>query len=98
MERYVLNISMWFVQMAGPLSANVIDSVLKNSVQISVASWLCFVYGELLPLQAFPLLSQTEEQYNEKAAWSTWCFRSGIDDCVGDEGTRGHNFCTLYSL
>lgn len=39
----------------GPLSANVMDSVLKNSVQISIASLLVFVYGELLPFQAFPL-------------------------------------------
>ncbi|XP_065800034.1 6-pyruvoyl tetrahydrobiopterin synthase isoform X2 [Muntiacus reevesi] len=31
------------------------DSVLKTSVQIHVASLLVFVYGELLPFQACPL-------------------------------------------
>lgn len=37
------------------LSANMMDSVLKNSVQINITSLLSFVYGELLPFQAFPL-------------------------------------------
>jgi len=31
------------------LSANTMDSVLKNSVQINIASLLSIVYGELLP-------------------------------------------------
>ncbi|VFV27127.1 carotene-9-monooxygenase [Lynx pardinus] len=36
-------------------SANMMDSVLKNSVQINIASLLAFVYGELLSFQTFPL-------------------------------------------
>lgn len=36
------------------LSANVMDSVLKNCVQINIASVLVFVCGELLAFQAFP--------------------------------------------
>lgn len=43
-------------RLLGPLSAKVMDSVLKNSIQIRVASLLVFAYGELLPFQAFPLL------------------------------------------
>lgn len=39
----------------GPLSANMIDSVLKNSVQVIIASLLSVVSGELLPFQAFHL-------------------------------------------
>lgn len=42
-------------RLLGPLSARVMDSVLKSSVQIRVASLLVFVYGELLPFQACPL-------------------------------------------
>lgn len=44
-------------RLLGPLSANVMDSVLKNSVLISMASLLVIVYGELLPFQ--PFLSQS---------------------------------------
>ena len=36
-------------------SANMMDSVSKNSVQINIASLLAFVYGELLSFQTFPL-------------------------------------------
>lgn len=42
-------------RLLGPLSARAMDSVLKSSVQIRVASLLVFVYGELLPFQACPL-------------------------------------------
>lgn len=37
------------------LSASVMDSLSKNSVQINIASLLVFVYGEPLPFQALLL-------------------------------------------
>lgn len=84
-------------RLLGPLSATVMDSVLKSSVQIHVASLLVFVDGELLPFQAFPLpkhhpscavCGQVEGQCSGKGASSTWCFHAEMD-CLGDEGIVG---------